>query len=273
MTTALGRLSPPRRRLYLAIITVVVLVVAISLGRALVKQDPAPVAVAQDVLGPVLLIPGYGGSTASLDALRLYLSSTGRDVSIVDPVGDGTGDLREQAVAVRQAVRRALRANPATSVDLVGYSAGGVIMRLYLAELGGAAVTRRAVSLGSPHHGTNLAALAAGVAGGACPEACRQLAPDSELLLDLNRGDETPDGPLWVSIWTNDDQTVVPASSGSLEGALDYAVQDVCPRATVSHGELPRTAATIAMVESALGTSRPVLPDVAVCDAEITFAR
>lgn len=272
MTTALGRLSPPRRRFYLAIIALVLLAVAIPVGRTLVKRDPAPETVAQNVLGPVLLIPGYGGSTASLETLRLYLSSTGRDVSIVTPVGDGTGDLRDQAEAVREAVRRALRGTAATSVDLVGYSAGGVIMRLYLAELDGASVTRRAVSLGSPHHGTDLAALAAGVAGGACPEACRQLAPDSDLLLDLNRGDETPDGPLWVSIWTNDDQTVVPPASGSLDGALDYAVQDVCPEATVSHGELPRTASTILMIEAALGTSRPVVPDVAVCDAEIAFA-
>ncbi len=272
MIAALGRLSPPRRRLYLGVIALVVLAVGLPVGRILVARAPAPSSAAQDTAGPVLLIPGYGGSTDSLEFLASYLRSIGRDVSIVPPVGDGTGDLRVQAESVDREVRRALLRTRATSVDLVGYSAGGVIMRYYVAELGGAALTRRAVSLGSPHHGTDLAALASGVVGNACPEACRQLDPDSDLLLELNRGDETPAGPLWVSIWTDDDQTVVPPTSGSLEGALDYAVQDVCPQAAVSHSELPRTAATILMVTAALSGARPQQPGAAVCDAELAFA-
>ena len=272
MTTALGRLSAPRRRFWLTVIALVVLAVAVPTGRAVLARAPAAPAVAQSITGPVLLIPGYGGSTDSLEFLASYLRTIGRDVTIAAPVGDGTGDLQVQAESVEREVRRTLRRTGAASVDLVGYSAGGVIMRYYVAELGGAALTRRAVSLGSPHHGTDLAALAAGVAGGACPEACRQLDPDSDLLLGLNRGDETPDGPLWVSIWTDDDRTVVPPSSGSLEGALDYAVQDVCPDAVVAHGELPRTAATILMVTAALGVPRPVLPDSSLCDAELALA-
>ena len=73
---------------------------------------------------------------------------------------------------------------------------------------------------------------------------------------------------MWVAIWTDDDQTVVPADSGSLEGALDYAVQDVCPGLVVGHGDLPRTGPTISMVEAAL---RPGCraPDPSVCDAEL----
>lgn len=272
MIAALGRLSPPRRRLYLGVIALVVLAVALPVGRMILTRDPGPVSVAQDAPGPVLLIPGYGGSTDSLEFVASYLRSIGRDASIVAPVGDGTGDLRVQAESVDREVRRVLRRTGASSVDLVGYSAGGVIMRYYVAELGGAALTRRAVSLGSPHHGTDLAALASGVVGNTCPEACRQLDPDSDLLLELNRGDETPEGPLWVSIWTDDDRTVVPGSSGSLEGALDYAVQDVCPEAAVSHGELPRTAATILMVSAALDGPRPAVPDSSVCDAELSFA-
>ena len=272
MTTALGRLSPQRRRFYLALVALAVLVVAVPVGRSVLDRATSAPAVAQDARGPVLLVPGYGGSTASLQSLEGYLASEGRDVLVVDPVGDGTGDLREQAAGLADAVEAARERFDAASVDLVGYSAGGVVVRWYVANFRGIEQVRRVVTLGSPHHGTDLAALAAGVAGSACPEACQQLAPDSDLLFALNRGDETPDGPAWTAIWTEDDQTVVPAVSGRLDGALSYAVQDVCPGLVVSHGDLPRTAPTILMVEAALRTGRPVVPDASVCGAELSFA-
>ena len=87
---------------------------------------------------------------------------------------------------------------------------------------------------------------------------------DSDLLRRLNAGDETPEGPRWVSIWTTDDETVVPPDSASIEGALDFAVQSVCPDAQISHGDLPSDPAVIRMtlLDSA-GT--PAVPDADVC--------
>jgi hypothetical protein len=70
-----------------------------------------------------------------------------------------------------------------------------------------------------------------------------------------------------VALWTEDDQTVVPASSGALEGALGYSVQSVCPGLRVAHADAPRTPEVIAMVKTALGTTAPVQPDRAVCGA------
>ena len=68
-------------------------------------------------------------------------------------------------------------------------------------------------------------------------------------------------------LWTEDDKTVVPPESGDLEGALGYAVQSICSDLTVAHGDVPRTPAVIAMVESALGTATPVAPGASVCGA------
>jgi triacylglycerol esterase/lipase EstA (alpha/beta hydrolase family) len=220
--------------------------------------------VAQDELGPVLLVPGYGGSTAALEVLAAALEDEGRRTRIIRSPGDPRGDLRDHAETLAAAAQRAVDEG-APSVDVVGYSAGGVVVRYWIAELGGGSLARRAVTLASPHHGTDLAGVAAGLAPHACPEACRQLAPDSDLLRQLNADDETPAGPRWVAIWTTDDETVVPASSGSLEGALDFSVQSVCPGLTVRHGDVPRTPAVIAMVAAELGVDEPALPGPAVC--------
>jgi triacylglycerol lipase len=181
----------------------------------------------------VLLVAGYGGGTTGLDSLARHVRATGRTVIVVPPTGNNTGDLRDQARAVDRVARAAVAAG-APSVDVVAHSAGGVVARIWVADLGGNRLARRVVTLGSPHHGTQLAALGAGLFAG-CPTACRQLAPDSDLLRGLP---ETPRGPRWVSIWTENDQTVVPPDSARLDGAVDIDVQQLCPREQVSHGGL-----------------------------------
>ena len=82
---------------------------------------------------------------------------------MVDLPGDGTGDLVEAADALDAAATAALERTGEPAVDIVGYSAGGVVARLWIAD-GGAGSVRRVVTLGSPHHGTELAGLA-GVPG------------------------------------------------------------------------------------------------------------
>jgi triacylglycerol lipase len=235
----------PRRRLLLALVAgAVVVVLAVVVGTVLAARGPAGAPdsrPAQDALGPVLLVPGYGGSQESLAPLARRLRAAGRDARVLALVGDGRGDLSAQVVALDAAVDAALAAG-APSVDLVGYSAGGVVVRVYVAELGGGSTVRRAVSLASPQHGTDLAALAGALGSQACPTACQQLDPDSDLLRRLNAGDESPPGPAWVSVWTEDDATVVPPDSGALDGALDFSVQSVCPGLHVEHPDVPRIA-------------------------------
>ena len=251
-------MSPARRRLLLglaalalvaALVAVVVVVLRVTGG-----ADPA----AQDDQGPVLLVPGYGGNTDSVEGLAEALRTAGRDASVVQPVGDGKGDLVEQAEALGLAADQAMERTGAESVDVVGYSAGGVIARLWVHDLGGDSVARRVVTLGSPHHGTDLAEAAGGILG--CPVACQQLAPDSLLLRELNAGDETPEGPAFVSVWTTDDQTVTPPDSAEIEGAVNISVQSVCADEVVSHGDLPDNPVVQSIVELELGTDPPVTP-------------
>jgi triacylglycerol esterase/lipase EstA (alpha/beta hydrolase family) len=264
----LSALSPARRR-FVGGLLALVLAAAVVVGgsfavRALQGDGPAVVPVAQDAQPPVLLVPGYGGATSDLERLAAALRAEGRSATIVHLAGDGTGDLEVQAGVLQDAVRAALHGG-ADSVDVVGYSAGGVTARLWLRAYDGGSVARRIVTLGSPHHGTDLASLASDIAPDSCPEACRQLATDSDLVRSLDAGDETPPGPAWVSIWTTDDRVSTPADTAVLSGALDVSVQSVCPGRQVTHGQLPTDPAVIAMVLGELRRTPPTVPPGSVC--------
>ncbi|MFR9804776.1 esterase/lipase family protein [Pseudonocardia sp. RS010] len=231
----------PRRRTVLAVLAALVLVVAVVVGVRVagsagpsVDTEARP---AQDRPGPVLLVPGYGGGRDSLLRLAAQIEATGRDAEVLTLVGDGTGDLSAQVRLLDEAADAALAAG-APSVDVVGYSAGGVVAGLWVARDDGAAKARRIVTLGSPLHGTSLAALAASEVPGACPVACRQLAPGSAELTELAAADVGNALP-WLSVRTGDDQTSTPPDTANLAGAVNVSVQQVCPVARVSHSALP----------------------------------
>jgi triacylglycerol lipase len=202
---------------------------------------------AQDQLGPVVLVPGYGGSQDALRVLADRIRATGRETRLVTLPDNGTGDLLAQVAVLARTV------GDAPSVDVIGYSAGGVVARLWLAR-DGAHRARRVITLGSPLHGTQLAATGTAVVPDACPIACQQLAPGSALLTSIAR---EPVPVPWLSIWTENDQTVVPPDSARLDGAANLSLQGLCPNVHIEHGELPTNPLTTAIVLRSLGTDPP----------------
>jgi triacylglycerol lipase len=260
----LATLAPARRRQAYVIVAVAgVLVVALVVWlvvRAVNKDDGADQASA----GPVLLVPGYGGDTGDLTPLAAAVKRQGREAVIYRPTGAEQGDLRAQARRLATLAKDTMKRTGAPSVDVIGYSAGGVIARLFVRDDGGDSVVRRVLTLGSPHHGTDTAAAIEDVAG-QCPTACEQLAPGSELLARLNSGDETPSGPEWVTVRTDKDTVVTPTTSARLDGALNIRVQAVCPGDTTTHGTLPADPVVLATIASALGTGDPKAPAGVTC--------
>ncbi len=240
----------PRRRVLVALLGVLVLVGVVLVGvRVLANRGPSvdPSArPAQDAPGPVLLVPGYGGSQASLEPLADRIRAAGRSAQVLALEGDGTGDLSVQVDLLDRAVDTALKAG-APSVDVVGYSAGGVVAGLWVARDDGAAKARRVVTLGAPLAGTSLAATGSVSLPSACPVACQQLAPGSAVLTELARARVGAALP-WLSIWTTDDQTVTPPDSARLDGAVNVPLQSLCPGARVDHGSLPRDPAVAGLV-------------------------
>ena len=257
----------PRRRLLVLGLAAVLLAIAVAVGvrviRATAGRDsaqPPP----QDRPGPVLLVPGYGGGRDALTVLAARIrTTTGRDAVVLTLPGAGTGDLGAQAAVLDAAARAAIAAG-APSVDVVGYSAGGVVVGLWVARSHGETLARRVVTLGSPLHGAQLAGLGTALAPESCPAACRQLAPGSTVLGELDSAGVGAAVP-WLSVWTADDETVVPPRSAELAGAVNVELQAVCPGVRVGHGQLPTEPLVTGLVLGALGTAPLRAPTAADC--------
>jgi triacylglycerol esterase/lipase EstA (alpha/beta hydrolase family) len=258
----LAALSPARRRLVLVLFLVLAMVLVLTVTAVTMSRrssSRAAPAVNESYAGPVLLIPGYGGSRTGLLVLARHIQRAGRQAEVMTLPGGGTGDLHAQAKAVAAAAVALKVRTKAQSIDVVGYSAGGIVARLWASEDGGDRMVRRIVTLGSPHHGTELAALGALFAS-ACPLACQQLAPDSSLLatIDSAIGASTgmPNASI-VSVWSTTDDVVIPPASAELPGAVNVTVQSVCPSSQVKHGALPTDPTAVGIVLAELAPGAP----------------
>lgn len=229
---------------------------ALAAGRSAPAGDGWP---AQDDPGPVLLVPGYGGAQDALARLAGRIrQATGRQTEVLTLPDGGTGDLLAQVAVLDDAAERA-RARGAPSVDVIGYSAGGVVAGWWATQGGGEHQARRLVTLGAPLHGTQLAAAAAALDPSACPAACRQLAPGSALLRQL-QAQPVPAALPWLSVWTERDEVVVPPDSARIDGAVNVPLQAVCPADPAAHGDLPTDPQVTALVLRALGTAPLTAP-------------
>jgi triacylglycerol lipase len=246
-----------------AVLALVVVVGAIAGTLRALARPPAVPSADAGRPGDVLLVPGYGGSTIALDALAGRIAAAGGSglrPTVVRLAGDGTGDLQVQANVLNGYVNQAL-ARGSGPVTVIGYSAGGVVAWLWDVEYDGVAKARQIITLGSPLHGADLAAVGAADAPDACPQACEELVPGSSMLHRL-QGTGSATRPPWLSLWTTDDQVVQPPDSARLSGAVNVPLQSVCPGVSIGHGQLPTAPLVVGIVlrtlhSTALSSPRP----------------
>lgn len=251
----------------LAMIAVLVAVGTAVTGALVREWGVPPRAEARD-MGTIVLVPGYGGERHALETLAIRLRVVARPTVVMALPGDGTGDLDAQAGAIDSTIRDLYR-HGESSIDLVGYSAGGVAVWQYLQTRRTAPAVRRVVTLGSPLRGAQIAATTAALTPGLCAPACRQLVPGSALLTRL---DERPRPSIpWLSVWTETDQTVTPPDSAALPGIASIRLQSVCPHSVTTHASLPGDGLAMGLLLQALGTGpvpTPTLDDCARLQAE-----
>lgn len=237
------------RRILAIVGVLVVALVGVALWRWLSQPDATTLA-APDVAGTVVLIPGYGGGADGLTGLAGHLQAQGRPVIVAD-IGDGHGDIAGYGRQVASLAAAAI-AQGAPSVDLVGYSMGGLIARSAAAQAPQA--VRRVVTIASPHDGTSVAGLGAFLGDATtCPLACQQMAPGSDFLdaLPVADGEDR-----WLSAWSSTDEVVRPAESGVLPGAADVEVTSACGTGPLDHGGIVRATATWDLAAAFLSTGR-----------------
>ncbi len=242
------------RRLAVVIPVVLVVIALVTTAAVWFRSTRGPVEVAQDRQGPVLLVPGRQADSASLVDLQRRLFLSGRRAIIVSTGIEDTGDLRAQARQV-QATAEKMIAVGAPSVDVVGYSAGGIVTRLWLAQ-GGAALARRVVTIAAPNQGATEAQLNGLVTERFCRTTCPQLSPGSALLKTLPPANGSAP---WLNLWTTRDR-IVAEPSAQVPGALNVSLQSICPKSKAGHQAIPTDPAVVGMVMKALATKPVTAP-------------
>ena len=160
---------------------------------------------------PVLLIHGIGDTAAVFRRMQRYLEEHGLRVHSFDLVpNDGSSSLTLLAGQLDAYVRSTFA--DGETIDLVGFSMGGLISRWYLQRLGGMERVRRFVSIATPHQGTWMAYLRRN-------PGAREMRPGSAFLADLNRDIDSLGGASFTSIWTPLDLMIVPATSSRAPNA------------------------------------------------------
>ncbi|MDH5588779.1 MAG: hypothetical protein OEZ65_03270 [Gemmatimonadota bacterium] len=170
---------------------------------------------------PVLLVPGWFDTERDLAALRIRLISAGWPPDRVETItfAQPTGSNRSHADELERAIAELTGRTGAERIDVVAHSMGGLATRWYLLTRGGRRV-RRAVFLGSPHHGTYAAYLAWGQGGS-------DMEPESPFLDTLNAAPPVPPEVEAITIRTPLDTRILPGESATLPGVPDFEV--CCP--------------------------------------------
>jgi triacylglycerol esterase/lipase EstA (alpha/beta hydrolase family) len=196
---------------------------------------------------PVLLLHGYGCNSGywahfipMLDAERISHATLD-----LEPV---MGDIDGYVPAVARAVDALCAASAGGKVIIVAHSMGGLVARAYLRDHGTARVAR-VITLGTPHHGTCLAAFGLG------PNALQMRrtegapeGPESAWLRRLAAGENAAARALVTSLYTHHDNIVAPQTSSILPGARNIGFGGI------GHVALGRNARILACVMQEIRT-------------------
>jgi triacylglycerol lipase len=169
---------------------------------------------------PVILVHGYGHNRSAWLVLARHLHQAGFTSVHTVNYNPLVHDVPELAAHLKERIDLIRTVTGSDKVHVVGHSLGGVILRWYVQELGGASAVDTAVSVASPHHGT-----VAAIAGAAFGRTAKQLLPGSEIVSRL--GPSVTGSPVrWVAYYSNLDLIVQPSPNAQLHGATNVLVKD-----------------------------------------------
>lgn len=157
---------------------------------------------------PVVLVHGITDTFAIFKPMTQQLERSGWQVYSLDLIpSNGDCELDQLAKQLAAFIEHTIPAGQ--SIDLVGFSMGGLVSRYYVQRLGGIDRVMRFITISAPHNGTIAAHLS-------LRPGCLQMRPNSSFLKDLNRDVKMLDRINFTSIWTPLDGIIIPAHSSVL---------------------------------------------------------
>ncbi len=185
----------------------------------------ANIAIGRDPCGaksgvPILLVHGYVCNSGLWMTFRRRLAAAGLGsiyTVTLAPLFGGIDVLVPQLAARIDAI---CAETGAKKIMIVAHSMGGLVVRAYMAETNSSRVAKL-VTMGSPHHGTQLARLGLGINA-------RQMGEKSEWLETLaDIEDANASHPSTLSIYTLNDDLVYPPESSVLAWAENVPVSAI----------------------------------------------
>ena len=157
---------------------------------------------------PVILVHGFYSDSSALEKVSNYLKKLDKFVYLIDLIpNDGSISMENYAEQLSQFINSNFSLQQ--SLDLVGFSMGGLVCRYYLQRLGGFKQVKNLVTIAAPHQGTLTAHIIAYTA-------CRQMRPESGFLQDLNSDQHTLNQINCTAIWNPLDFVILPSQSSKL---------------------------------------------------------
>ncbi len=173
---------------------------------------------------PILLVHGYFSNRGMWLQFRSRLIRDGFGPIYTIDLGPPFGDIDHFATQLAARFDVIRREAGDKGIHVVAHSMGGLVSRAYLANCRAANVDSHVQSLttlGSPHHGTRLAAF--GIGG-----AVKQMRDGSGWLTKLAESEQSSVAlPATLSIYTLNDDLVYPPETSELPWAINLAVDSV----------------------------------------------
>jgi triacylglycerol lipase len=167
---------------------------------------------------PVLLIHGYGCNSGYWHAMSkaLLKARIAHHAIDMEPV---IGGIDDYVPMIHQAIERLCSETGSKRIAVVAHSMGGLAVRAYLRVHGDKRIAK-AITLGTPHHGTVLAHFGVGLNTHQMRHTVtEQEGVASEWLRALAAGEAPSVYRLFVSIYSHHDNIISPQTSSHLEGA------------------------------------------------------
>ncbi len=166
-------------------------------------------------LPPVLLLHGWGCNSGYWAHLLPRLDAAGISYARLD-LEPMLGSIDDYLPMVDAAIDALCRDSGAQQVVIVAHSMGGLVARAYLRAKGSGKIAR-IITLGTPHHGTELARFGPG-------RNAYQMRFDGDAAKDswlaaLASSEDPAKRALITSVFTHHDNIVAPQTSSYLEGA------------------------------------------------------